>query len=225
MTDSSRVQLGRSKRWVIKIGSAMVTNDGRGLDTQAIATWAEQMAKLHRQGKELLLVSSGAVAEGLRRLGWAERPKALHELQAAAAVGQMGLVQTYESQFDRFDIATAQVLLTHDDASDRRRYLNVRSALRTLMQLNVIPVVNENDTVSFDQIRFGDNDTLGSLLANLIEAELYIILTDQKGLYTKDPRQHSDAELIESAQAGDLALQRLASGGSIGKFGRGGHAD
>lgn len=221
MFNQNRQQLGLSKRWVIKIGSAMVTNDGRGLDFERINAWAEQMARLHYAGKELLLVSSGSVAEGVLRLGWQRRPRALYELQAAAAVGQMGLVQAYESCFRRHQIGTAQILLTHDDAADRQRYLNVRSTLRTLLRLGVIPVVNENDTVSFDKIRFGDNDTLGALVANLVEAELYIILTDQQGLYDRDPRRHHDARLINDARADDPDLEAMAAEG-IGTLGRGG---
>ncbi len=220
MFNKSRQELGRSRRWVIKIGSALITNDGRGLDTQAIATWVEQMAALHQEGRELLLVSSGAVAEGMRRLGWSDRPGALYELQAAAAVGQMGLVQAYESQFQRHGIRTAQVLLTHEDAADRQRYLNVRSTLRTLLRLGVVPVINENDTVAFDEIRFGDNDTLGALVANLVEAELYVILTDQQGMYDHDPRQFPDAHLLHEARAGDPALENMAGG--AGGLGRGG---
>ena len=212
MYNKSREELGRSQRWVIKIGSAMVTNEGRGLDLEAIAGWVDQMSVLHNQGKNVLLVSSGAVAEGVRRLGWSKRPRALYELQAAAAVGQMGLVQAYAAQFQRHGIRTAQVLLTHDDASDRKRYLNARSTLRTLLKLRVIPVINENDTVAFDTVRFGDNDTLGAIAANLVEAELYVILTDQKGMYDRDPRQHSDACLLTEAEAGDPALEVMASG-------------
>jgi glutamate 5-kinase len=221
MFDPSRQQLGSTRRWVIKIGSAMITNDGRGLDFERIEAWAGQMAKLHDAGKELLLVSSGSVAEGMKRLGWQRRPRALYELQAAAAVGQMGLVQAYESQFKRHRIGTAQILLTHDDAADRKRYLNVRSTLRALLKLKIIPVINENDSVSFDQIRFGDNDTLGALVANLVEAELYIILTDQRGLYDRDPRRFSEAQFINDAQADDPKLERMASSG-IGHLGRGG---
>ncbi|MFO1351513.1 MAG: glutamate 5-kinase [Gammaproteobacteria bacterium] len=220
MSGKSRQQIGAGKRWVVKIGSALITNEGRGLDFTAIGAWVEQMAALCRQGKEVLLVSSGAVAEGMRRLGWSKRPHALYELQAAAAVGQMGLVQAYESQFQRFGLRTAQVLLTHEDAADRKRYLNVRSTLRTLIRLGVIPVINENDTVSFDEIRFGDNDTLGALVANLVEAEIYVILTDQRGLYERDPRQFPDARLVPEAHAGDPELERMAGGG--GALGRGG---
>jgi len=218
--DKSRLALGQSGRWVIKLGSSLVTNDGRGLDRRAIASWGEQMAMLHQSGKELLLVSSGAIAEGMRRLGWAQRPSALHEQQAAAAAGQMGLVQAYESQFQRHGIHTAQVLLTHEDTADRKRYLNARSTLRTLLAWRVIPVINENDTVAHDEIRFGDNDTLGALVANLVEAPLYIILTDQRGLYERDPRHFADARLITEARADDPALEGMAGGAGV--FGRGG---
>ncbi len=221
MFNKSREHLGQSRRWVIKLGSAMVTGSGHSLDVAAIGDWVQQMAELRRQGKELILVSSGAVAEGTRRLRLRKRPHALHELQAAAAVGQMGLVQTYESSFQRYGIRTAQVLLTHEDAADRKRYLNARSTLNTLLCWGVVPVVNENDTVAFDEIRFGDNDTLGALAANLVEAELYIILTDQAGLFERDPRLFPDAPLIREARAGDPALERMASG-STGTFGRGG---
>ena len=221
MMNKSRAELGRSQRWVIKIGSAMITNDGQGLDLERINGWVRQMVQLHRANKQLLLVSSGAVAEGIRRLGWTQRPHGLYELQAAAAVGQMGLVQAYESAFQRYGIGTAQVLLTHEDASDRKRYLNMRSTLHTLLKLGVVPVVNENDTVSFDEIRFGDNDTLGALVVNLVEADLYIILTDQRGLYNRDPRQHSHAQLVGEGQAGDAALEKMATA-SASHLGRGG---
>jgi glutamate 5-kinase len=221
MFNKSRRELGNCQRWVIKVGSAMVTNNGRGLDTEAIGAWVEQMANLRRQGKELLLVSSGAVAEGMRRLGLEKRPRALHELQAAAAVGQMGLVQTYESHFQRHGIRTAQVLLTHEDAADRKRYLNAKSTLLTLLKWGVIPVINENDTVAFDEIRFGDNDTLGALVANLVEAELYVILTDQQGLFERDPRRFPGARFVQEAHAGDPELEKMASP-SAGDFGRGG---
>jgi glutamate 5-kinase len=221
MLNKTRKELGKSRRWVVKIGSAIVTDEGRGLDARAISAWAEQIAALHRQGKQLLLVSSGAVAEGMRRLGWSERPKALYELQAAAAVGQMGLVQAYESQFDHHGIRTAQVLLTHEDAADRKRYLNARSTLGALLNLRVIPVINENDTVAFEEIRLGDNDTLGALAANLIEADLYVILTDQQGLYDRDPRHYPEARLLGEVSAGDPKLEAMASG-SAGNLGRGG---
>lgn len=220
MQAKSRLQLGQARRWVIKIGSAMITNEGRGLDLAMISTWTEQMARLHQQGHELLLVSSGAVAEGMRRLGQNQRPTALYALQAAAAVGQMGLVQAYESQFQHHGIRTAQVLLTHDDAADRKRYLNIRSTLRTLLTLGVIPVINENDAVVHAEIRFGDNDTLSALVANLVEADLLIILTDQHGMYDRDPREFSTAKLISEAKAGDPELERMSGGGGI--LGRGG---
>lgn len=217
----TREQLGAAQRWVVKIGSAMITNDGQGLDNFSIDAWVAQMAELHHAGRELLLVTSGAVAEGMRRLGWSQRPTALSDLQAAAAVGQMGLVQAWESAFERHGIQTAQILLTHEDAADRQRYLNVRTTLRTLLRLRVVPVINENDTVAFEEIRFGDNDTLGALVANLVEAELYVILTDQQGLYDKNPRQFADAQLIREGRAGDPALETMAGGGA-GSLGSGG---
>ena len=220
MFNKTREQLGAAQRWVVKIGSAMITNDGQGLDNFSIDAWVAQMTDLHRAGRELLLVTSGAVAEGMRRLGWSQRPTVLSDLQAAAAVGQMGLVQAWESAFGRHGIQTAQILLTHEDAADRQRYLNVRNTLRTLLRLRVIPVINENDTVAFEEIRFGDNDTLGALVANLVEAELYLILTDQQGLYDKNPRQFPDARLIREGRAGDTALETMASGaGSLGSGG------
>ncbi len=216
----TREALGQARCWVVKIGSAMITDEGRGLDGSAIGAWVEQLAELHAQGREVILVSSGAVAEGMRRLQWRKRPSALHELQAAAAVGQMGLVQAWESALARHGIQTAQVLLTHEDVRDRQRYLNARSTLRTLTRLRVIPVINENDTVAYDEIRVGDNDTLGALVANLVEAELYVILTDQKGLYSADPRSNPEARFIAEAEAGDPALERMAGG--AGTLGRGG---
>lgn len=197
---------------VVKVGSSLVTNDGNGLDKGAIAAWATQIANLVAQGKQVILVSSGAVAEGMQRLGWKKRPTAVNELQAAAAVGQMGLVQMYESCFSLHQLHTAQLLLTHDDLADRKRYLNARSTLRTLLDLKVIPIINENDTVVTDEIRFGDNDTLGSLVANLIEADALVILTDQRGLYSADPRQDKAARFIEHALAGDAALEKMAGG-------------
>lgn len=217
----TRKTLQKSKRWVIKIGSALITNDGHGLNREGIAHWVMQMAELRKQGIELVLVSSGAVAEGMARLGWKTRPSALHELQAAAAVGQMGLVQTYESAFQKFGLQTAQVLLTHDDLSNRQRYLNARSTLRTLLGHHIIPVVNENDTVVFDEIQFGDNDTLAALVANLIEADHMIILTDQNGLYDKNPRLYTDAKLITETRANDKSLDVMVTGdsGSLGKGG------
>ena len=196
-----------AKRLVVKVGSSLVTNDGRGLDHAAVARWAEEIAGLKRGGREIVLVSSGAIAEGIARLGWTVRPKAIHELQAAAAVGQMGLIQAYEAAFMQYGLHTAQVLLTHEDLADRRRYLNARTTLRTLIELGVIPIINENDTVTTDEIRVGDNDTLGALVANLIEADVLVILTDQAGLYTADPRKHADATLVREARAGDPALE------------------
>ena len=216
-----RQQVKQSRRWVVKIGSALLTNDGLGLNTQGIADWVRQIASLREQGIEVVLVSSGAVAEGMCRLGWKQRPHALHELQAAAAVGQMGLVQAYESEFKKYGSQTAQVLLTHDDLSNRKRYLNARSTINSLLKLGVTPVINENDTVVTEEIRFGDNDTLGALVANLVEADYLIILTDQPGLFDKNPREHQDAKLINEAQANDRSLDAMASGGA-GSLGRGG---
>ncbi|MDR0779821.1 MAG: glutamate 5-kinase [Pseudomonadales bacterium] len=213
--------LTQSKRIVVKVGSSLVTNQGEGLDHGAIGAWAKQIATLRGHGCEVVLVSSGAVAEGMQRLGWKQRPSAIHELQAAAAVGQMGLVQVYESRFREHDLHAAQVLLTHADLADRERYLNARSTLRTLLHLGVIPVINENDTVVTDEIKFGDNDTLGALVANLIEADALIILTDQAGLYSADPRKDPTAKLIEQAQAGDTTLESMA-GGVGSHIGRGG---
>ncbi|WP_111498189.1 glutamate 5-kinase [Marinobacter bohaiensis] len=218
---SERRRIGGARRLVVKIGSALLTNDGRGLDVPALAGWVDQMAALIRSGVEVVLVSSGSVAEGMSRLGWSARPQHLHELQAAAAVGQMGLVQTWEAQFKRHDLHSAQVLLTHDDLSDRKRYLNARSTLRTLLDLGVIPIVNENDTVVTDEIRFGDNDTLGALVANLVEADGLVILTDQDGLFDRDPRKHPDAQLVDERLASDGELDAMAAGGA-GMLGRGG---
>ena len=217
---SNRKRVGGARRWVIKIGSALITNDGRALAREAISGWVAQMAALRERGTEVVLVSSGAVAEGMRRLGWASRPKAVHELQAAAAVGQMGLVQVWESRFKEHGLHTAQVLLTHDDVARRDRYLNARSALRTLLGLGVVPVINENDTVATDEIRLGDNDTLGAMVANLVEAQLLVILTDQGGLYEADPRTHPGVPLVREGRAGDPALLAMAGGG--GSLGRGG---
>jgi glutamate 5-kinase len=197
---------------VVKVGSSLVTNDGRGLDAEAIARWAGQVAQLTALGKRTILVSSGAIAEGMQRLGWTRRPHSMHELQAAAAVGQMGLVQCYESCFRRHGLRTAQVLLTHADLADRQRYLNARSTLRTLLRLGVIPVINENDTVVTDEIKLGDNDTLGAMVTNLVEADALVILTDQAGLYDADPRMQADAKLIARARAGDPTLESMAGG-------------
>jgi len=213
--------LTHCKRIVVKVGSSLVTNQGAGLDAQAIASWAQQIAALRENGCETVLVSSGAIAEGMQRLGWKQRPSAVHELQAAAAVGQMGLVQVYESCFRKHGLRAAQVLLTHADLADRERYLNARSTLRTLLNLGVIPIINENDTVVTDEIKFGDNDTLGALVANLIEADALIILTDQQGLYSADPRKDASAKLLEVAQAGDSQLESIA-GGAGSHIGRGG---
>ncbi|MBP8008516.1 MAG: glutamate 5-kinase, partial [Thiopseudomonas sp.] len=210
-----------AQRWVVKIGSALLTADGRGLDRNAMAIWVQQMVALRQQGIDLVLVSSGAVAAGMSRLGWLERPSAIHELQAAAAVGQMSLVKAWESSFAEHNERTAQILLTHDDLSDRKRYLNARSTLRTLLELGVIPVINENDTVATDEIRFGDNDTLAALVANLVEADLLVILTDRDGMYDADPSKNPDAQVIYEARADDPKLDAMA-GGSAGALGRGG---
>jgi glutamate 5-kinase len=210
-----------ARRIVVKMGSSLVTNEGRGLDSAAVARWAAEVAELKRDGREVVLVSSGAIAEGVKRLGWRTRPASIHELQAAAAVGQMGLVQTYESAFARYGLHTAQILLTHDDLADRRRYLNARSTLLTLLGLNVIPIINENDTVTTDEIRFGDNDTLGALVTNLIEADVLVLLTDQEGLFTADPRRDSAAVLVRDALAGDPGLEAMAgeAGSTLGRGG------
>lgn len=225
MTNQSSL-LTDAKCLVIKVGSSLVTNNGEGLDQAAIAAWAGQIAQLVRpvggmEARQVVLVSSGAVAEGMQRLGWKKRPTAVNELQAAAAVGQMGLVQMYESCFSQHGLHTAQVLLTHDDLADRKRYLNARSTLRTLLAMGVIPIINENDTVVTDEIRFGDNDTLASLVANLIEADALVILTDQSGLYSADPRKNPDAQFIKHAIAGDEALEQMA-GGAGSNVGTGG---
>ena len=210
-----------ARRIVVKVGSSLVTNEGRGLDAEAIGQWCEQLAVLAKGGREVIMVSSGAIAEGMKRLGWASRPKAIHELQAAAAVGQMGLVQMYETKLRENGIGSAQVLLTHADLADRERYLNARSTLLTLLSLGVVPVINENDTVVNDEIKFGDNDTLGALVANLVEADALIILTDQKGLYTADPRKDASAQFVSVGKAGDAALEAMAggAGSSIGSGG------
>ena len=210
-----------AKRIVVKVGSSLVTNDGRGLDEQAIGEWCRQLAYLIRDGREVIMVSSGAIAEGMKRLGWAARPTAIQELQAAAAVGQMGLAQMYETKLRANDLGSAQVLLTHADLADRERYLNARSTLLTLLKLGVVPVINENDTVVNDEIKFGDNDTLGALVANLVEADALVILTDQKGLFTADPRKDPAAKFVHEAKAGDPALELMA-GGAGSSIGRGG---
>ncbi len=210
-----------ARRLVVKVGSSLVTNNGRGIDHDAVARWAEEIAALRHAGKEVVLVSSGAIAEGMQRLGWTERPAAMHELQAAAAVGQMGLVQAYETAFSRFSLHTAQILLTHEDLADRRRYLNARSTLLTLIGLGVVPIINENDTVTTDEIRLGDNDTLGALVTNLIEADVLVLLTDQPGLFSSDPRKDATATLLRNALAGDPALEGMA-GGAGSQLARGG---
>lgn len=220
---SNRKVLADTRRWVIKIGSALLTNNGRGLDVEGISHWVTQMAALRRRGVEVLLVSSGAVAAGMSRLGWKERPVAMCELQVAAAVGQMELAQTWQSVFERHGIQTAQILLTHADLSNRQRYLNARSALITMLDLGIIPVINENDTVVTDEIRFGDNDTLGALVANLVGVEVLTLLTDQEGMFTADPRTTPDAELIDEIHASDRKLDALAGSGG-GKLGCGGMA-
>ena len=213
--------LRKAKRVVIKVGSSLVTNEGRGLDEAAIGEWCRQMAHLVRQDCEVIMVSSGAIAEGMKRLGWTQRPHAINELQAAAAVGQMGLAQMYETKLRENGLGSAQVLLTHADLADRERYLNARSTLLTLIGLGVVPVINENDTVVNDEIKFGDNDTLGALVANLVEADALIILTDQPGLFSADPRKDPAAQLVEQAHAGDPALEAMA-GGAGSSIGRGG---
>lgn len=213
--------MSSKKRLVIKIGSTLITNNGIGVDHALIRDWVRQIAAITRAGHDVLLVSSGAIAEGMQRLGWKTRPHEVNQLQAAAAVGQMGLVQVYESAFREHGLGTAQILLTHDDLSDRKRYLNARSTLTTLLQLNIVPIINENDTVVTDEIKFGDNDTLAALVANLIEADQLIILTDQQGLYTADPRKDASATLVSEARAGDAKLEAMAGGaGSV--LGRGG---
>ena len=222
MSDATHL-LKDAKRIVVKVGSSLVTNEGRGLDEQAIGEWCRQIAELMRspEKREIIMVSSGAIAEGMKRLGWATRPHEVHELQAAAAVGQMGLVHMYETKLRQHGLGSAQVLLTHADLADRERYLNARSTLNTLLALHVLPVINENDTVVNDEIKFGDNDTLGALVANLVEADALVILTDQAGLFTADPRKDSTATLVQQAQAGDPALEAMA-GGAGSSIGRGG---
>ena len=221
MTRASSPVLRDARRIVVKVGSSLVTNEGRGLDEQAIGEWCRQLAALVRDGREVIMVSSGAIAEGMKRLGWTTRPHELHELQAAAAVGQMGLAQMYETKLRENGLRSAQVLLTHADLADRERYLNARSTLLTLLSHGVLPVINENDTVVNDEIKFGDNDTLGALVANLVEADALVILTDQKGLYTADPRKDPAATFVHEARAGDPALEDMAggAGSSIGKGG------
>ncbi|PUE58988.1 glutamate 5-kinase [Limnohabitans sp. Rim8] len=221
MTLSTSTVLRDARRIVVKVGSSLVTNEGRGLDEEAIGEWCRQLGALVRDGREVIMVSSGAIAEGMKRLGWTTRPQELHELQAAAAVGQMGLAHMYETKLRENGLGSAQVLLTHADLADRERYLNARSTLLTLLTHGVLPVINENDTVVNDEIKFGDNDTLGALVANLVEADALIILTDQKGLYTADPRRDPAATFVHEARAGDAKLEEMAggAGSSIGKGG------
>ncbi|MFZ9491231.1 MAG: glutamate 5-kinase [Burkholderiaceae bacterium] len=213
--------MAQAQRLVVKVGSSLVTNEGRGIDAQAIATWAAEIAALRDLGREIVVVSSGAVAEGMKRLSWVRRPQSMQDLQAAAAVGQMGLAQVYETEFRRFGLQTAQILLTHEDLADRTRYLNARSTLTRLIELGVIPIINENDTVVTDEIKVGDNDTLAALVTNLIEADALVILTDQAGLYTADPRSHPDARLLSKVKAGDPRLEAMA-GGAGSLIGKGG---
>jgi len=221
MTSTNKTVLTDCRRIVVKVGSSLVTNQGAGLDLDALGNWARQIAALNGKGYEVVLVSSGAIAEGMQRLGWHTRPTSIHELQAAAAVGQMGLVQAYESCFRKHDLHAAQVLLTHADLADRERYLNARATLTTLLALRVIPIINENDTVVTDEIKFGDNDTLGALVTNLIDADALVILTDQSGLYTADPRKDPQATLVSEGRAGDAQLEGMA-GGAGSAIGRGG---
>jgi len=216
-----RAQIPATRRWIVKIGSALLTRDGAGLDPEVLGPWIAQMAAQRAAGRELVLVSSGAVAQGMARMGWRQRPQALHELQAAAAIGQMGLIRAYEDGFSRHGLHTAQVLLTRDDLADRKRYLNARSTLRTLLAIGVVPVVNENDTVATDELRFGDNDTLAALVANLVEADLLILLTDQDGLFSANPHLDPKALLIGEARVDDPRLDQ-AAGGSSGALGTGG---
>ncbi len=226
MSDSGRSErqvVRRAQRWVVKVGSSLVTDEGRGIDPESIAMWAAQIAGLRAQAREVVLVSSGAIAEGMKRLGWMTRPHEIHELQAAAAVGQMGLAQAYESGFAKWNLKTAQILLTHEDIADRRRYLNARSTISTLLGYGVVPIINENDTVVTDEIKLGDNDTLAAMVTNLIEADVLVILTDQAGLFTADPRRDSSATLITWGQAADPRLESMAGGAGSG-IGKGGMA-
>jgi glutamate 5-kinase len=213
--------LANARRIIVKVGSSLVTNDGRGLDHTAISNWAAEIAALRQQGREVILVSSGAVAEGMQRLGWKTRPEAEHELRAAAATGQMGLVQVYEKAFSAHQIHTAQILLTHEDLADRKRYLNARSTLLTLLHLGVVPIINENDAIAVDEIRVGDNDTLGALVANLVDADALVLLTDQSGLFTADPRRDPSATLVATGRADDPQWEAVA-GGTGSNFSRGG---
>jgi len=216
-----RERLVSARRWVVKVGSSLLTDEGRGLDHALIGEWAEQLSAFVDDDLDVILVSSGSIAEGIVRLGWRTRPVAVHELQAAAAVGQMGLVRAWETGFERRRRLAAQVLLTHEDLADRRRYLNARATLRALLSHRVVPIVNENDTVTTDEIKLGDNDTLAALVANLVDADVLVLLTDQAGLYDRDPRRDPGAVLLERANASDPAVQALAGPGGSG-LGRGG---
>lgn len=218
----TRTQLRSARRWVIKVGSALLTDAGRGLDVAAIGAWSTQIAQLRAEGCEVLLVSSGAVAAGMSRLDWRVRPRELHRLQAVAAIGQMGLVRAWEAGLQAQGLSAAQVLLTHDDLADRRRYLNARSALRALLDVNVIPIVNENDTVAYEELRLGDNDNLAALVSNLMTADVLVILTDQDGLFDKNPRTHADARLIATGLATDDELYAMAGPSAADGLGRGG---
>jgi glutamate 5-kinase len=219
--NNSKFDIRLVKRVVVKVGSSLVTKGGDGIDQNTLNNWAQQIAQLRARGIQIVLVSSGAIAEGMKRLGWKVRPKAINELQAAAAVGQMGLAQAYEVAFESLYIQTAQILLTHDDLSHRTRYLNARSTIRTLLEQGVVPIINENDSVTIDEIKLGDNDTLGALVANLIEADVLIILTDQDGLYDRDPRQHANARFIHKIAASHPDLESMA-GGAGSSVGTGG---
>lgn len=216
-------QIVDTKRWVIKIGSALLTRVGEGLDLERVKWLSSEIAKLREQGKDVVLVTSGSVAAGMEQLGWAQRPHALHLLQSAASVGQMGLIQAYSAACKEHEIHTAQILLTHSDLSERGRYLNARSTLHSLLELGVLPVVNENDTIATEEIRFGDNDTLAAMTANLIEADVLVILTDQDGLFDCDPRHNSQAKLITASAASNSELDTMAEG-SKGDLGQGGMA-
>lgn len=216
-----RSRVAQARRWVVKIGSAMITRGGEGIDEERLVAWAEQMAAMQRSGKQVMLVSSGAIAVGIKELGWASRPRELAALQTAAAVGQMRLARAWQEAFAVHGVPVAQVLLTHDDAADRKRYLNIRSTLQTMAKLGIVPVINENDTVAFEEIRFGDNDNLGAMVANVSNAEAYLILTDQQGMYNKNPREHEDAVLLHEVRADDPALPAMAgkTGGALGSGG------
>ncbi|SFV85515.1 Glutamate 5-kinase / RNA-binding C-terminal domain PUA [hydrothermal vent metagenome] len=211
----------KKHRWIVKIGSALLTNDGKGLDKVAIAGWVAQIVELKKHNIDVILVSSGAIAEGMKRLGWETRPTDIHQLQAAAAVGQMGLVQTYESLFSKHNIHTAQVLLTHDSLANAEQSSNIKATLNALLEMGTVPIVNENDTVATEEIKFGDNDTLAALVANLVGATQLIILTDQGGVYDADPRKNTDAKLIERIDVNDEKLEKVAgrTGGSLGSGG------